>query len=113
MPPPHAWFRIVIAQEPRLRLAVVATTVKPGELLTIDYNAMEIEMDSPFDCACGSPACAGRIEGFSKLPEAVRRQYLAGGAAGVDAPGGKKKSALLTPVVRGWASANRDASSRP
>lgn len=85
----------------------MSPTVKPGELLTIDYNAMEIEMTSPFDCVCGSSSCVGRIEGFSKLPRAVREQYLADSETVKANGSGSTKPARLTPLVRAWASGSQ------
>lgn len=84
-------------------------TVEPREPLTIDYNAMEIEMSSPFDCLCGTSSCAGRVAGFSRLPIDARNEYM----AQEQGHGEGRKNLRLTPLVRAWATENKDAPPRP
>lgn len=76
-------------------------------MLTVDYNAFEVDMTSSFDCACGDVNCRGHISGFSRLPPSVQQEYIQGrwstsevGAGGSGAP------PLLTEVVKAWAVAN-------
>lgn len=93
-------------------------TVEPGEPLTIDYNAMEIEMSNPFDCLCGTSGCAGRVAGFSRLPIDARNEYLAHGQDHSDDDDEQegwqgRKNLRLTPLVRAWAAENKDAPPRP
>lgn len=94
-------------QDPCVRVVVIAPEIPEGEMLTVDYNAFEVDMTSSFDCACGAVNCRGRISGFSRLPPSVQQEYLQGrwstsevGAGGSGAP------PLLTEVVKAWAAAN-------
>lgn len=43
------------------------TNIHIDEQITIDYNCTELELDSEFECNCGSTGCVGRIKGFSSL----------------------------------------------
>lgn len=83
-------------------MTVRAPEIQPNQLLTIDYNAMEIDMSCPFDCRCGSDNCRGRVSGFANLPPATQREYTSAPAAGtalaVPPP--------LTGAVRTWAKEN-------
>ncbi len=38
--------------------------IKKGEELSFDYNSNETKMATPFECACGSKNCKGRIRGL-------------------------------------------------
>ncbi|CBN75799.1 conserved unknown protein [Ectocarpus siliculosus] len=82
------------AEQPYLRVTVRAPRVQPSELLTIDYNAMEIDMTCPFDCQCGAVRCRGWVSGFSNLSRAEQEEYIDGGATG---------SPPLTGAVKTWA----------
>ncbi|CAM9983024.1 unnamed protein product [Ectocarpus sp. 8 AP-2014] len=82
------------AEQPYLRVMVRAPRVQPNELLTIDYNAMEIDMTCPFDCQCGAVRCRGWVSGFSNLSRAEKEEYIDGGATG---------SPPLTGAVKTWA----------
>ena len=60
---------------------VAVRAIAAGEEICFDYSiSME---DDPFElsCACGSPACRGRVAEFGTLPDALRREYLARGWA--------------------------------
>lgn len=37
--------------------------IRPGDLLTIDYDATEDELFAPFACRCGAASCRGVIRG--------------------------------------------------
>ena len=76
-------------------------TIQPGEALSIDYNTFELDMSTPFECRCGAPCCRGRIAGFTRLPTAVRREYLA-----------DERVSLLSGLVRKWGEANPDTPPR-
>ncbi|CAN0375012.1 unnamed protein product [Ectocarpus sp. 12 AP-2014] len=82
------------AEQPYLRVTVRAPRVQPNELLTIDYNAMEIDMTCPFDCQCGAVRCRGCVSGFSNLSLAEQEEFIDGGATG---------SPPLTGAVKTWA----------
>jgi hypothetical protein len=43
--------------------------VSMGDELTFHYCTTEFEMDTPFDCCCGSPKCLGRLGGLKYLNE--------------------------------------------
>ncbi|CAN0394543.1 unnamed protein product [Pylaiella littoralis] len=59
-----------------LRVTVRAAEIPQDEGLTIDYNAMEINMVCTFDCACGADKCKGRVSGFANLPRTAQKEYL-------------------------------------
>ncbi|CAM9407451.1 unnamed protein product [Ectocarpus fasciculatus] len=82
------------AEQPYLHVTVRAPQIHPNELLTIDYNAMEIDMTCPFDCQCGAAKCKGWVSGFSNLSSAEQKEYIDGGATG---------SPPLTGAVKTWA----------
>ena len=44
---------------PGFDFEIAVRDIAPGEELTDDYGTLNIE--EPFDCLCGSPACRGRI----------------------------------------------------
>ncbi len=51
------------------RWSVVALSpIAPRDELTFFYPETEWTMASPFDCACRSPRCLGRIAGASEVP---------------------------------------------
>ena len=50
--------------------------VSKGEELTFHYCTTEFEMDTPFDCSCGSPNCLGRVGGFRYLNESDVEKIL-------------------------------------
>jgi len=45
------------------RTLIAARDLEAGAAVTIDYNAHEDVVSSPFLCGCGSPRCAGWIRG--------------------------------------------------
>ena len=51
------------------------TDIVEGEELVWDYNASEWEISTPFQCACGSPRCRGRLRGFKHDGEHIRDAY--------------------------------------
>lgn len=65
-------------RQPYLRVTVRAADIPRNEPLTIDYNAMEIDMVCPFDCLCGAEKCKGRVSGFASLPRTSQKEYLDG-----------------------------------
>jgi hypothetical protein len=50
--------------------------VKKGDWVTFDYNTTEWDMQSPFDCACGSATCRKRIKGAKHLSKADAETLL-------------------------------------
>lgn len=70
--------------DPNVRVAVNGDdsfdfiTIKPiakGEMVTFNYASTEWDMNTPFVCLCGSPACARTMQGFKYLSD-VDRQRL-------------------------------------
>lgn len=56
--------------------AVVAIrTIEPGDEVLLFYPSTEWSLSSPFDCACGSPRCIGRVAGASALDPTVLRTH--------------------------------------
>lgn len=49
--------------------------IREGEELTWDYETSEWELAEPFECACGSPLCRGRLRGFKHAGSLVRKRY--------------------------------------
>ena len=73
------------------RLALVALRdLRAGEELTYFYPGTELTMAQPFDCACGSATCAGRIAGASAMPREVLERYA------------------LSPFIRAWLAGHGD-----
>lgn len=94
-----------------MSLIVRATEIQDGELITLDYNAMEINMSDPFDCLCGAPKCRGRIAGFSNLAPDIQAEYIAGGQTSEvegRSAGAAPDLPPLTPVVKAWLDASRN-----
>ncbi len=56
------------------RRVVAVRAIEPGDAVTFDYCTTEFEMATPFDCACGAPACRGRIAGYRALDAAQRAE---------------------------------------
>jgi len=50
---------------------VALKAIEPGDELCFFYPSTEWHMASPFECACGSERCLGRITGASRIPRAV------------------------------------------
>ncbi len=51
--------------------------IRSGEAITFDYETTEDELSTPFRCACGSPACAGRmVRGYRCLSHEERLRRL-------------------------------------
>jgi hypothetical protein len=46
------------------RAVIALRVIEPGEELTFDYDSNEYDMAEPFDCNCGSAACARTIRGW-------------------------------------------------
>jgi uncharacterized protein len=44
------------------RALLAATSIAPGDPVTIDYKRTDRRLSQPFDCHCGSSRCRGRIE---------------------------------------------------
>eukprot|EP00904_Undaria_pinnatifida_P003002 jgi/Undpi1/12702/HiC_scaffold_6.g02370.m1 len=94
-------------KDPCLRVFVAAPKIARGQTLRIDYNAMEINMISSFDCNCGAVNCRGRISGFSNLPRSVQEEYIEKRWSTSEVgDGGSGAPALLTEVVKDWVAAN-------
>lgn len=49
--------------------------IQANEELTFFYPSTEWEMDSPFECLCGSEQCIGTISGAKHLPEEILQRY--------------------------------------
>eukprot|EP00752_Nemacystus_decipiens_P008600 g7679.t1 len=94
---------------PYLRVTVRAPEITQNQPLTIDYNAMEIDMSSPFDCGCCAGNCRGRVSGFANLPLAVQEEYTKAAAAPATSTVGERPRGAppLTGAVRAWAKANK------
>jgi hypothetical protein len=65
-----------ILRMPVSELELVARRpIAPGEEITFDYSTCLL-FEPPLDsCACGAPACRGRVVTFWDLAPAVRRRY--------------------------------------
>jgi len=46
-----------------------ARALRPGDAITIDYNAHEDVLSAPFDCRCGAARCVGTVRGRRALSE--------------------------------------------
>lgn len=94
-----------------MSLIVRAAEIQEGELITLDYNVMEIDMSDPFDCLCGAPKCRGRISGFSNLAPDIQAEYIAGdqtSRVGGTSAGAAPDFPPLTPMVKAWLDASRN-----
>ena len=49
--------------------------IAPGDELTFFYPSTEFEMESPFNCFCGSNNCLHLIQGASFLPHEIIHHY--------------------------------------
>ena len=58
----------------RSRAFVAVRRIAPGEPITYNYNTTELDMAVPFDCACGTDGCLGRISGFIHLSGAEQER---------------------------------------
>lgn len=65
---PNAWLvdEITLAARRDLR---------PGDELTYDYATSDSTPYDEFDCACGSPACRGRVTGADWTDPTLQRRY--------------------------------------
>lgn len=45
-----------------------------GDMVTFNYATTEWDMSTPFVCLCGSPLCAGTMQGFRHLPRAEQQR---------------------------------------
>lgn len=54
---------------------VALRDIKHGEELCFFYPSTEWSMASPFECACGSSVCCGRIAGASQMTYDILRKY--------------------------------------
>jgi len=50
--------------------------IQIGDILSFDYRTTEWDMQSPFECCCGSPNCAKKIQGMKYVSQCERLQYL-------------------------------------
>lgn len=53
---------------------VTLRDIAAGEMVTFNYTTTEWDMNTPFVCLCGSPKCAGTIQGFKHLKEADQQR---------------------------------------
>lgn len=88
---------------PYLRVTVRPPEIRQNQLLTIDYNAMELDMSSPFDCRCGADNCRGRVSGFANLPPAAQKEYTTSAPAASVAGKRPEGPPPLIGAVRAWA----------
>lgn len=59
--------------DPSTRTFTALRTIYPGDILTQDYELTEDALVTPFDCACGSKNCRGRIVGrLARAQDCVR-----------------------------------------
>lgn len=77
----HAWRFMNHACDPTVRLAgraiVALRRIAAGEEITFDYNTTELDMSTPFVCACGAPACRrAPVRGFAHLSPDEQRRLL-------------------------------------
>lgn len=49
--------------------------IQAGEDLTFFYPSTEWEMESPFQCMCGTACCLGSVQGAKFLPREVAARY--------------------------------------
>jgi hypothetical protein len=54
---------------------LAARDIAPGDELTFFYPATEWEMERPFACLCGAPACLKQIQGARHLSPDVLARY--------------------------------------
>lgn len=48
------------------RLFIAKKDIRPGDIITMDYEQTEERLFKPFNCSCGSGNCRGFIGGASK-----------------------------------------------
>ncbi|KAG5466506.1 hypothetical protein LSCM4_01657 [Leishmania orientalis] len=53
---------------------VTIRDIARDEMITFNYTTTEWDMNTPFVCLCGSPKCAGTIQGFKYLQEADQQR---------------------------------------
>jgi hypothetical protein len=51
--------------------------IDKGQEITIDYNCSEFELDTLFQCNCGTEACVGTIKGYKFLSQDERERRAA------------------------------------
>jgi len=49
--------------------------IQIGDILSWDYRTTEWDMQSPFECCCGSPNCGKRIQGMKYLSQCERLEF--------------------------------------
>jgi len=62
---PNSWLEV------ETRLYHALRDIRPGELLTMDYNATEDVLYRPFECRCGADNCRGYVAGRRAPAEAA------------------------------------------
>ncbi|KAG5492874.1 hypothetical protein JKF63_01454 [Porcisia hertigi] len=55
---------------------VTIRDITKDEMVTFNYTTTEWDMNTPFECLCGSPLCAGTIQGFKHLKDADQQRLL-------------------------------------
>ncbi len=50
------------------RLFIAKRDIRPGDIITMDYNQTEPLLFKPFHCSCGAENCRGYIAGHEALP---------------------------------------------
>lgn len=53
---------------------VTIRAIAKGEMVTFNYATTEWDMNTPFVCLCGSPSCAGTMQGFKHLKAADQQR---------------------------------------
>ncbi len=54
---------------------VALRPIAPGDELCFFYPSTEWQMASPFECACGSPRCLGRITGAARIARPILAEH--------------------------------------
>jgi len=49
--------------------------IEAGEEITYDYSVTQKDIESEFDCKCGSDSCRGFIDNFENLPKKIKKCY--------------------------------------
>ncbi|KAG5467039.1 hypothetical protein LSCM1_01219 [Leishmania martiniquensis] len=70
---PNVAVRIGESGEGTLDFVTIRDIAK-DEMITFNYTTTEWDMNAPFVCLCGSPKCAGTIQGFKHLQEADQQR---------------------------------------
>jgi hypothetical protein len=68
--------KIVVDEAKGTMKTVAIKHIMPGDVVSFNYVCTEWEMDCPFQCACGSPKCVGKVAGFRFLKPEIQDELL-------------------------------------